>query len=231
MSRQLSNWLEYYLKFTEESEPPTIYHVWSGLTAISSMLQRKCFTNWGLIGYTYPNLYVCLVGPPGGRKGTAMKIAKGMVQEMNIAMGSDALGSTQILYKEIIDSEQNYLTFDGKEVSHKSLSVWSEEFQVLLSDKDPRLISSLTDLFDCPSEWSYNTLKRDKEKLSNCWLTIIGAITPSLLQSKLSQDAVGGGLISRIIFVVGQGPKQRKALQFLTEEEEDIQTKLQNDLQ
>ena len=52
-----------------------------------------------------------------------------------------------------------------------------------------------------------------------------------MLQSKLSQDAVGGGLISRIIFVVGHGPKQRKALQFLTEEEEEIQKALSNDLQ
>jgi len=60
---------------------------------------------------------------------------------------------------------------------------------------------------------------------------LIGAITPSLLQSKLTQDAVGGGLISRIIFVVGQGPKHRKALQYLTEEEMDIQKKLGEDLQ
>jgi hypothetical protein len=93
------------------------------------------------------------------------------------------------------------------------------------------LIPSLTDLFDCADSWKYKTLARKNEDISHCWITIIGAITPSLLQSKLSQDAVGGGLISRIIFVVGQGPKQRKALQFLTEEEEDIQQKLEQDLQ
>lgn len=232
MSRQLSDWLEYYMKYTQRTEPPELYHLWSGLTAISSALRRKCYCNWGsLRGFVYPNLFISLVGPPGGRKGTAMKIAKTFVQSLDVPMGADSLGSTQALYRELIDSEDNYLDPQGLHKKHKSLSIWAEEFQVFLSDRDQMLIPSLTDLFDCADSWKYKTLARKTEDISNCWITIIGAITPSLLQSKLSQDAVGGGLISRIIFVVGQGPKQRKALQFLTEEEEDIQQKLENDLQ
>jgi len=232
MSRQLSDWLEYYMKYTQRTEPPELYHLWSGLTALSSALRRKCYCNWGALrGFVYPNLFVSLVGPPGGRKGTAMKIAKSFVQTLNVPMGADSLGSTQALYKEIMDSEDSYVDPQGLTKKHKSVSIWSEEFQVFLSDRDQMLISSLTDLFDCADNWKYKTLARKNEDLSNCWLTIIGAITPSLLQAKLSQDAVGGGLISRIIFVVGYGPKQRKALQFLTEEEEDISKKLETDLQ
>ena len=232
MSRQLSNWLEYYMKYTQRTEPPELYHLWSGLTAISSALRRKCYCNWGALrGKVYPNMFVSLVGPPGGRKGTAMKIAKSFVQKLEITLGADSLGSTQALYKELIDSEDSYVDPDGITRKHKSVSIWAEEFQVFLSDRDQMLIPSLTDLFDCADSWKYKTLSRKTEDISNCWITIIGAITPSLLQSVLSSTAVGGGLISRIVFVVGQGPKQRKALQFLTEEEEDIQLKLQNDLQ
>lgn len=232
MSRQLSDWLEYYMKYTQRTEPPELYHLWSGLTAISSALRRKCYCNWGALrGFVYPNMFVALVGPPGGRKGTAMKIAKSFVQELDITLGADSLGSTQALYKEIIDSEDSYVDHKGLTRKHKSVSIWAEEFQVFLSDRDQMLIPSLTDLFDCADIWKYKTLSRKTEDISNCWITIIGAITPSLLQTKLTQDAVGGGLISRIIFVVGHGPKQRKALQFLTEEEEDIKTKLTNDLQ
>ena len=232
MSRQLSDWLEYYMKYTQRTEPPELYHLWSGLTAISSALRRKCYCNWGqLRGFVYPNLFISLVGPPGGRKGTAMKIAKSFVQTLNVPMGADSLGSTQALYKEIMDAEDTYVDPQGLTKKHKSVSIWSEEFQVFLTDKDQMLIPSLTDLFDCADSWKYKTLARKNEDISNCWLTIIGAITPSLLQSKLSQDAVGGGLISRIIFVVGNGPKQRKALQFLTEEEEEVSKNLENDLQ
>jgi len=232
MSRQLSDWLEYYMKYTQRTEPPELYHLWSGLSAIGSAMRRKCYCNWGALrGFVYPNMFISLVGPPGGRKGTAMKIAKSLVQTLNVPMGADSLGSTQALYKELMDSEDSYVDPQGLTKKHKSVSIWSEEFQVFLNDRDQMLIPSLTDLFDCADIWKYKTLARKTEDISNCWLNIIGAITPSLLQSKLSQDAVGGGLISRIIFVVGQGPKQRKALQFLTEEEEDIHAKLETDLQ
>jgi len=230
MSRHLSDWLEYYLKYTENAESPTLYHVWSGIMAISTALRRKTYSNWGLQGYVYPNMYVALVGPPGGRKGTAMKIAKQLVLDAELPVGSDALGSPQFLYKELKDVEADFRTKDGRIIKHKSLSVWSEEFQVFLNDKDALLMASLTDLFDCPPRWNYGTLKRGQEELSNCFLTIIGAITPSLLQSKLSMDAVGGGLLSRIILVVGYGPIKKVALQFLSREDEILRSQLAEDL-
>lgn len=231
MSRELSDWLEHYMLYTQNTEAPTLYNLWSGITAISSALRRKCFCNWGLRGYIYPNFYIALVGPPGGRKGTAMKLAKPMVQALEVPMGSDSLGSTQALYKELMESEDKFIDFIGKEHMHKSLSVWSEEFQVFLSERDPTLVASLTDLFDCADTWKYSTMKRGTEDISNCWLTIIGAITPALLQSKLSQDAVGGGLLSRIIFVVGYGARKKIALQFLSKDDYALQDKLKKDLQ
>jgi len=231
MSRHLSDWLEYYLKFTQETESPTQYHLWSGISAIASALRRKCYCNWGLRGYVYPNFYIALVGPPGGRKGTAMRIAKKMLQKLEIPMGSDALGSIQILYKEISSAEDSYKEKNGVMKIHRSLSIWAEEFQVFLSDKDQMLLASLTDLFDCADSWRYSTLKRGIDDLSNCYLNIIGAITPSLLQAKLSMDAVGGGLISRIIFVVGYGAIKRIALPFLSKEDLELQKQLEEDLQ
>jgi len=231
MSRQLSDWLEHYLQFTQNSEPPTIYHLWSGITAISSALRRKCYCNWGSRGYVYPNLYIALVGPPAGRKGTAMKITKTMLQPLELPIGSDALGSVQILYEEVKRSEDEYIEVNGVLKKHKSLSVWSEEFQVFLSDRDPMLIASLTDLFDCADTWKYSTIKRGATDLSFCWLTIIGAITPALLQAKLTQNAVGGGLLSRIIFIVGYGAKTKIALPFYSQEELTLQQQLAEDLQ
>ena len=130
--RQLDDWLESYLQYTKKSESPTQYHLWSGISAIASVLRRKCFCNWGLRGYIYPNFYVALVGPPGGRKGTAMKIAKEMVQDLGIPTGSDSLGSIQMLYKEIKESEDNYQDYEGTIKVHKSLSIWSIEFQELV---------------------------------------------------------------------------------------------------
>lgn len=232
MTRQVSNWLQHYLRLTNNTEPPVLYHLWSGIMAISSCLQRKCWIDWGHESIIYPNLYVVLVGPPGGRKGTAMKIAKSLVQKLDIALSSDSLGSIQTLYKEIKGAESSYIhPVNCVPIHHKSLSIWSEEFQVFLSDSDPRLIGNLTDLFDAPSKWKYSSITRGLEDLSNCWLNLFGAITPSLLQTKLNSDAVGGGLISRIIFVVGYGKIKKVPMTHLSDEEFELRDMLLEDLE
>lgn len=232
MERQLDNWLERYIEFTQNSEPPLLYHLWTGIVAISSCMQRKCYINWGHEQVIYPNMYVVLVGPPGGRKGTAMKIGKSLVQSVDVPLSSDSLGSVQALYNEIKLTEQIYIDpKDSLEYKHKSLSVWSEEFQVFLSSSDPRFIINVTDLFDCPKIWRYASIGRGHEDLSNCFLTIFGATTPSSLQSNLTQDAVGGGLISRIIFVVGYGKAKKVPITLLSKEEEDLRNDLYTDLE
>lgn len=230
MSRHLSDWLEYYLKFTQNSEPPRLYHLWTGISCISSCLQRKCWLNWGYENL-YPNFYIVLVGPPGGRKGTAMKYGKGLLRELKVQLSSDSLGSIQTLYKELMESTGTYRTEDGVILEHRSLSVWSEEFQVFLHNSDQRLIPNLTDLFDSPDVWKYSTLKRGLEDLSKCWLHILGAITPSLLQGNLNREVAGGGLISRMIFVVGYGKRKKVPVTFLSREEEQLRDHLLADLE
>ncbi len=232
VTRQLDNWLERYIDFTQNTEPPVLYHLWCGIVAISSCLQRKCYINWAYEQTIYPNLYVVLVGPPGGRKGTAMKIAKRLLRKVDIFIGADSLGSTQALYQEIKSAEQYYIDpIDNLECNHKSLSAWSEEFKVFLSTTDPRFITNITDLFDSPNSWRYSSIGRGVEDLSNCWLTIFGATTPSQLQSGLNLDAVGGGLISRIIFVVGYGKEKKVARSSMSKEKEELSELLYEDLE
>jgi len=232
MSRQLDDWLERYLQLTQSLESPMQYNLWCGISCIASCLQRKCYCDWGpLVGCAYPNLYIALVGPPGGRKGTAMRPAKKFLQDLEVRLCSDSLGSSQALYQELSMAVSSYPDFYGKEKEHRSLSVWADEFAVFLSDKDPKLINSLTDLFDSPPQWKYFSLSRKEIALNNCWLNIVGAITPSLLQDRLSRESVGGGLVSRIIFVVGYGPEKLVALPFLSKEEIELHKMLFEDLQ
>src|SRR3990170_8200696 len=78
--REAGDWLSSYLEYTDNTEPPASYHLWTGISVISGVLQRKVWMEWGheLI---YPNMYVVLIGPSGRcRKGTAMNIGKGLLK-------------------------------------------------------------------------------------------------------------------------------------------------------
>lgn len=229
MERKCDDWLTRYIQYTRHTEPPVLYHLWCGIMAISSCLQRKTYLHWGY-NNIYPNIFTVLVGPPGGRKGTAMKMAKGMLQELKIPLASDCVTAQQ-LYREVAETEANYRTGDGTILLHKSLSIWSEEFAVFIGHQNIDMITALTDLFDCPDTWDYSTKNKGQDDLSNTYLALIGAITPKVLQNKLTQEAVGGGLISRIIFVVGYGREKLIALPFPSKEDYDLYEDLLIDLE
>ena len=182
-------------------------------------------------GDIYPNLYIALVGPAAGRKGTAMRFAKDMILDIGIPLSCDSLGSVQALYAEINDAEDSFESPNGALLRFRSLAVWAEEFAVFLSHQDSTFTKAVTELYDAPKRWKYRSLGQGIKDLDNCCLNIIGAITPSLLQESLTATALGGGLFSRIIFVVGYGRSKKVALGFLSKEEITLQRQLYEDLQ
>lgn len=226
--RHTDDWIARWLQVTENSEPPRLYRLWTAIATLSTVLQRKCWLPWGT-ETIYPNFYIVLVGPPGGRKGTAMLQAKPIVQDMDVNLASDCVTRAQLV-KELAEAKKNYKDADGTIYDHLSLAVWSEEFSVFIGEKNPDMIVTLTDLFGCPNKWRYSTKGAGKDILNNAYLTLFGAITPSTLQAKLTREAVGGGLLSRLIFVVGYGPEKRIPQPWLTPEEESLFEGLQQDL-
>jgi hypothetical protein len=71
--------LTMYLKYVENTESPRLYHVWSALACLSAAMGRRCWYPSDL-GPLWPNMYVCLVGQPAMRKGTAIKIATSLLK-------------------------------------------------------------------------------------------------------------------------------------------------------
>lgn len=71
--------LRTYLRYVERTESPRLFHVWVALSSISACLGRRCWFDGG-IGQIWPNMYVVLVGPPGTRKGHAIKYSKKLLQ-------------------------------------------------------------------------------------------------------------------------------------------------------
>lgn len=231
--RKCKDWISSYLEYARNTEPPVAYHIFTALSTIGACLQRRVWLPWGHMDI-YPNLYICLVGPPGGRKGTAMKIGKRMLEEIGVTLASDCITREALieeLQRSMTSPDDNATAEEQSEFAKQcALSVFSEEFAVFIGDSNPNMVITLTDLFDCPASWKYTTKNKGKNNLTNVWVNLIGAITPSLLQNRLTSDAVGGGLISRIIFVVEKGKAKRVPLPFLSDKEIALGEKLQHDL-
>lgn len=94
------------------------------------------------------------------------------------------------------------------------------------------LIASLTDLYDSEDRWEYQTKASGKDYLNNVYLNMLGASTGKWLRAAIPVEAVGGGIMSRTIFVYADKPK--RLIPFPEDEvpdnHDEIERRLLNDL-
>ena len=61
MARRIKDsWIREYLRCTENTESPSMFHLWVGISTIASVIDRDVYVNQGYFKI-YPNLYIILV--------------------------------------------------------------------------------------------------------------------------------------------------------------------------
>jgi hypothetical protein len=227
-SRKLHDWLSGYLEYTEGTESPLAYHIWTGITLIAGTLKRRTFIHAGMEGKIYPNLYTILIGPSGqARKGSALNCATPFIQESGISMPSNAI-TTEALIKHVVNSSSNFNNGEGQIEWMCPVTIISGELGVLLGQHDIKFLVTLTDWYDSKDSWGYETRGRGKEKISGVCVTMLGALAPDWLPSMLPDEAVGGGWSSRVIFIVED--KKRQIIPFSPVPDLLLQEKLIHDI-
>lgn len=230
--RQLPDWIDGFMLLTENSEPPILFRKWTAISAIAAALQRKVSIDLGISLRFYPNFYIVLVGPSATGKGTAMKYAYDILEQLpNVKLAAQAT-SLQALIRRMKETNLTDLDIEtGDQIFHSSVTVFSNEFTVFLGYHNRELITALCDWYDCPNRWTYDTIKRDKELIVGCWVNIIGGTTPDNIKESLPMAAIGGGLTSRIIFVNEDKKDKLVVFPSITQKEIDLQAHLIADLE
>ena len=201
MPRKLTDWITSYIEYTDNDEPALIFRTWAAVSAIASALQRKCFIRWS--GKLYPNMYIILIGPSGkARKGTAMKPALSIMQEIGITIAANDL-TRQALVQTMMEISQTppIIKPGGAPILHASLTIFSKELNVFLGFQNLELIANLCDWYDCDDVWEYRTVGRQQEKVEGVWVNLFAATTPEGFEKSLPKDMIGSGLTSRMVFV------------------------------
>ncbi len=198
--RHCSDWLDGFMDYTENSEPPASFRLWTGISVLSAALQRKCKLEWGSLTF-YPNMYVVLVAPSGkARKGTAMGFGSELLEEISVKMAAESI-TREALILELKNATDNVQIEPGVLEFHSSLTIFAPELTVFLGYNNHQLMSDLTDWYDCRNRWIYRTKHMGVDEINGVYVTLFGATTPELVRTTLPLDAIGGGLTSRMIFV------------------------------
>jgi len=219
--RLLPNWIEAYLAYTAESRSPEEYHLWTGISSIAAVLRRNVLFDMGYF-LLYPNLYIVLVGPAGRcKKSTAMRIGKSVFREIP---GVDFTADSTTRERLIQDLATSYK--DGQ----SPLTAHSSEFASLLTSSQMDMVVFLTDIYDCPLEWSHKTKTGGTQKIKAPYLNLLGATTPEWIARAMPLDTIGIGLTSRIIFVYQDTPRIKKAMPELSPAQKQLHEMLKQDL-
>lgn len=207
MKRALDDWLNAYLKYSENSEPPQSYHIWTAISTLASALQRKVFMRWGR-STIYPNLYVVLVGPSGrAKKGTALEFAKPLLNSVGVQIIEGAI-TREKLIRRMGGAVTNFADDLGNPRFQCAVTCISDELSVFLGQGNIKFLADLCNWYDCPEEWVYDTKGQGTDRLEGVCFNLIGATAPDWLPSILPQEARGGGFTSRTVFVVEEDKRQ-----------------------
>lgn len=228
--RILEDWLEGYIDYTKNSEPPYTFHLWVAISILSSVLQRKCKLPWGSLLF-YPNIYVVLVAPSGeARKGTAMGPAFEFLTDLGVNLTAEAT-TREALIRYLGECEDNTTNSSGGFERHASMTIFAPELTVFLGYQNHQLLSDLTDWYDCRDKWIYRTKHEGTDDITGVYVNLIGATTPDLIRTVMPLDAIGGGLTSRMIFVFEEKKGKIVPYPMITKEEIALRVSLKTDLE
>lgn len=152
-----------------------------------------------------------------------------MLRNLGVKMAAEAI-TREALIREL-KTCTNTQAGDETMYMHSSLTIFSQELTVFLGYNNMQLMADLCDWYDCRDIWTYRTKSQGVDEITGVWVNIIGATTPDLIQSTLPQDAIGGGLTSRMILVYAGKKGRTISIPHLTEEEKSLGVVLQSDLE
>ena len=204
-----TGWLGDYLQHTERHEAPDMFHFWIGVSVLHAAIRRNIYFEHGYYKI-FPNSYVIIVAPPGVcKKSTATNIGVELLQELpNVNIIRE-----KITPEALIETLATTMRMESKQrpdgqgkvlqVSPSACAfIHAPELSVFLGREhyNEGLIALLTSLFDCHTKWDYTTRGAGKMVLHNLHLTLLGATTPEHMSSVIPESAMGGGLLSRVVF-------------------------------
>lgn len=223
----MSDLMQLYLEYTDETEPPKIFHRWALLVSIGALLGRKQFIQHGHFR-KYPNLYTMFIGDPGTRKSTSIK----MVKKLLSLSGYESFAAEKTSKEKfLLDLEG--LTPDGVDADKdRAQRIYDQRMaEALWGDKanefrEPREVYIVADEFNefagvgnlefyttLGNMWDWDDdLRPFKQRLKNSksisiwqpYVSILGGNTPENFARAFPTEILGQGFLSRMLLIYGE---------------------------
>lgn len=234
MARLLKDWIGGYLQYTEASAAAASYHYWTAVSCIAGTLRRQVWLD-ELVFELTPNFYIVLCGPPGVLKSSAISQGMALLRQVTgINFGPDNF-SWQALIDVMENSRFDMAMADGTFLPMSCIQLCPSELGTMLNMQEGQMIDVMVDLWDGHKRpWTKATRVQKSNAVENPWINLITATTPDWIAGNFNETVLGGGFISRCIFVYAEEDQHIRGLPSLYAEstkKKDLESKLVADLQ
>lgn len=191
-----NGWFEWYADYTQYTESPLSYHVFSSLVTLGAAIGRKAWLDMGFYRL-YPNVCAVLIGPTGRvKKTSAVNIARGIIDKCALAPVMADKPTPEALASALKENGQQF--------------IYAPEFSVFFGRQkyNEGLTTLIIRLLDCPDRFTIRTMGRGVEDVENVALSILGGSTLSLLSTGSADAVTSSGFLNRFILVVENDTKR-----------------------
>lgn len=203
------NWIESFKKYCAGEETSEKFQTWTAISVLASTLERKV---WLELGHDrlYPNLYTFLVAPSGlVKKETLITIGSGFLKQLpQFYLFEDRISPGSFL--RLLWNSNKFFQYQGKTIRQTPLTVVATEVGTSFGGSVKKMLDLLSDLYDCrPFDssipWSSKNTGKRYDIYGPC-INLLGATTPTGLKRMIPEEALEGGLASRLLLIVETKP-------------------------
>ena len=210
--RYTKDWLKAYVEYTRNLEAPDKFHFWSAVATVAGALRGKVWIDMGYWKWK-PNFFIIFVAPPGiVAKSTTIGNGIELLREVEgIHFGPDSC-TWQGITDAFRDSSVGQPMPDGGILQMSAITIAASELGTFLDPRNREMIDLLVDLWDGRQvPWKRRTHGEGESEVVNPWLNFVGCTTPAWVSDNFPEYAIGGGFVSRTIFVYGESKRHLMA--------------------
>lgn len=189
------NFIDEYLRLTEDLESPTSYLRWGAMACIGAVMRDNFYFSFpARQEKIYPNIYVLLLGDTSAvRKSNPMNITRKLLRKLNNTKVFAGAASMQGILKDL----SNTTTSGPKGGSCLLLAKELEAYFI----KDPSTIGLLTDLYDYHELYEKVLATQEKIAIKEVCLSLLAGSNEIMMRNLITQQAVEGGLVGRMLII------------------------------
>ena len=185
-----------YVEYAESlTDAPRVFHLFSGLTALSHAAVGVSTPGFGGQALR-PNLWTVLLAPSSAyRKTTSISIARRLLTMAGFSFLPQEFSQEQLIV-ELSNKPHTMLWFSE---FGKALSMMNREYMAGTKDL-------LSDLYDCPDGYSRD-LRKESFHIERPYITMLGATNIDWMLDKNIRQDLRGGFLARILWVAATSKK------------------------